>query len=378
MLNVLLNLALFTLKFIGGTLSNSVSVISDAFNNLTDAVTTLFAWFGVKISAIGAGEEHPNGHGRFDWIIALISSSAVIVVGWELLTDSIAAIKSPEKPVFGVFTVIALAVSVGVKFFMFLYNKKKSKENNSSSLKTVSLDCLSDAVSTSVVLVSLIVSTLLPVNIDGWCGILVSVFIMYNGFSALAETANRIMGKSASKEHLKEIRNFALENDHFEEIADLQIEDYGSGRFRASMTAVGKCGVTDERLLADIADLKYRIYYKYGYNVQIIAQPGSQPDETIHQYISDVLSSFDIPLQLHSLQTSDAGSYILAEPEIYVDFQYDRKKEDLEKELTEKFNQAPDGYRFIPHLRLKRTDERHGEHFGKHRHRKDNKQVSRR
>lgn len=373
MLNVILNLALFALKFIGGTFSHSVSVISDAFNNLTDAATTLFAWFGVKISAIGAGEKHPNGHGRFDWIIALISSTAVIVVGWELLTESVSTIKSLEKPIFGVFTVIALAVSIGVKSFMFLYNKKKSKENNSSSLKTVSVDCLSDAVSTSVVLISLIVSTLFPVNIDGWCGILVSIFIMYNGFSALSETSERIMGKSASKEHLAEIKNFALENSDFQEIANLQVEDYGYGRFRTSMTAIGKYGVSDERLLSDIADLKYKIYHKYGYNVQIVAQPSSKPDEILLRYLSEVLSSFAIPLQLYSLRTSNAGNYILAEPEISFDFRYDRDKEGIEKRLSEKFDRAPDGYRIIPHLILKRMDKWHYEQRAKH-HYRNNKQ----
>ena len=102
MLNVLLNLALFTVKFIGGRLSRSVSVTSDAFNNLADAVTTLFAWLGLQVAAIGAGETHPNGHGRFEWIIALLCSSSVVIIGWQLLGDSIAAIREPAAMLFNV------------------------------------------------------------------------------------------------------------------------------------------------------------------------------------------------------------------------------------------------------------------------------------
>lgn len=367
MLNVLLNLALFAVKFIGGKLSRSVSVTSDAFNNLTDAVTTLFAWIGVKVASVGAGERHPNGHGRFEWIVALLSASSIILIGWELLRDSIDAIKAPEATVFSIFTVIVLALSIGVKFFMFLYNRKKSGETDSASLKAVSVDCLSDALSTTVVLAALIVNRLFAVNIDGWCGILVSVFIMYNGFQSFGETAERIMGRSASEEHLRELKAFAMENEDFRDMEDLQIEDYGYGRFRVSMTAVGEAGVAADRLLADIADLRYRICTRYGYNAQITAAQDTGEDQELSGYINGVLADLTVPVTVCALRVSDAIGYRLAELELGIDFMNSGRKDEVEKVLTERFADAPKGYKLLTRLRLKADiDHRsRGRHFRK-------------
>lgn len=359
MLNVLLNLALFTIKFIGGRLSRSVSVMSDAFNNLTDAVTTLFSCLGLQISSIGSGETHPNGHGRFEWIIALLSSSSVIIIGWELLRSSIAAIKAPQDTLFGVFTVVVLALSIAIKFFMYLYNKQKSKEKNSASLKAVSIDCLSDAASTTVVLVSLIVNKVFSINIDGWCGILVSLFIIYNGFCSFADTSERIMGRSASKAQLEEMRRFVLENSDFKDVCDLQIEDYGYGRYRVSMTVIGKDNVEAGQLLADAGNLKYGIFHRFGYNAQVSIEKNREENETIRNYIEDVLSTMDVPLEILSLRINDAKGFQLALLELGIDAMDDWRKKELETELIEKFKSAPEGYKVLPHLRLKAGKGRH-------------------
>ena len=367
MLNVLLNLALFTVKFIGGKLSHSVSVTSDAFNNLTDAATTMFAWLGIKVASLGAGENHPNGHGRFEWIIALLASSSVILIGWELLGDSVAAIKNPEQTVFSVFTIVVLALSIGVKLFMYFYNRKKSRETDSASLKAVSVDCLSDAMSTSVVLLSLIINRLFALNVDGWCGILVAVFIMYNGFKSFGETAERIMGQSASAEEKQTLRDFAMENADFADIADLQIEDYGYGRFRVSMTAIGKEEVSAARLLADTADLKYRIFECYGYDAHITAEPAPCEDTVIRSYIDDALASLDAPLKILSLRVENAGQYRLAELELGIDFMDNRRKKEYEKTVSARFADAPEGYKVLTHLRLSgdKSHRRREKHFGK-------------
>ena len=353
MLNVLLNLALFTIKFIGGRLSNSVSVISDAFNNLTDAGTTMFAWLGLKISSVGAGETHPNGHGRFEWIVALLSASSVVVIGWELLQNSIAAIKTPQDTLFSTFTVVVLALSIAIKLFMYLYNKQKSKEKDSASLKAVSIDCLSDAASTTVVLISLIVNAVFAINIDGWCGIAVSLFILYNGFRAFVDTAERIMGQSASKQQLEQMRRFALENSDFKEVSDLQIEDYGYGRYRVSMTAIGKDNVAAGQLLADAMNLKYRVFHHFGYHAQISVEKNCGETDAIQSYIERVLSTMDVPLQILSLRVNEANDFLLVLLELSVDFMDEWKKKELETELIEKLSSAPEGYKVLPQLRLK-------------------------
>lgn len=362
MLNVLLNLALFTVKFIGGKISNSVSVISDAFNNLTDAVTTMFAWFGLKISSVGAGEQHPNGHGRFEWVIALLSASSVIVISWELLWDSISAIKNPQETVMGIFTAVVLALSVAVKFFMYLYNKKKSRDKNSASLQAVAVDCLSDAVSTAVVLVSLIINALFAINIDGWCGILVSLFIMYNAFGSFTDTLERVMGHAASKEQLAEMYEFASENADFKEIYDLQIEDYGFGRYKVSMTVVGKEDVDAETLLAGITNLKYRIFEKYGYNAQISVEKNCEESKMLGEYVENVLKTINVPLKILSMRETLAKDFRLVTLELGVDFIDDHKKEELESKLRDEFNQISGDFKFLMKVRLMPTRRGESEH----------------
>lgn len=356
MLNILLNLALFTVKFIGGKLSNSVSVTSDAFNNLTDAVTTMFAWLGLKVSSFGAGEKHPNGHGRFEWVIALLAGSSVILVGWELLRDSISAIKDPGDTIFSVFTLIVLAISIGVKFFMYLDNNKKSKENNSSALKAVSVDCLSDAASTSVVLISLLINALFHVNIDGWCGVLVSLFIMYNGFSSFFETINRIMGHSAAKEQLDEMRSFVMENGDFKDILDLQIEDYGYGRYRVSMTVIGGDNVDAQRLLSDAAQSKYQIFERYGYHAQISVEKNCSENSDIRAYVEQKLSTIDPPIQILSFRENIARDYHLILLDLGIELLGKHKMEDVEAEVLKSFSQAPEGYKILTQLRLTSRD----------------------
>lgn len=269
----------------------------------------MFAWLGVKVASIGAGERHPNGHGRFEWIIALLASSSIIVVGWELLQESVGAIRKPKAQVFSIFTIIALAISIGIKLVMFVYNRKKSEEENSASLKVVSVDRLSDAVSTFVVLLALIVNKFWALNIDGFCGIMVALLIMYNGFSSFCETAERIMGVSASMADITNLKEFAMENSDFSDIADIQIEDYGFGRFRASMIAIEKKGITAERLLSDTADLKYRIYERFGYHAQVSLESYGIEDDSIREFIECVIEYCSVPLTIQSLRINDACEY---------------------------------------------------------------------
>ncbi len=352
MRNVLLNLGLFAIKFIGGQLSHSVSVISDAFNNLADAATTMLAWLGLKVSSLGAGETHPNGHGRFEWVIALLSAVSIMLIGWELLRDSIAAIRDPQQLVFGAFTVAALVLSIAVKTYMFWDNRQKSKQNDSAALKAVSLDCLSDAVSTTVVLLSLVIHEVFHLNVDGWCGILVALFILYNGVRSFLETGERVMGRSATKEQLAQLRAFALQNADFQAIDDLQIEDYGYGRFRVSMTAVGKPEASAERLLNGAAALKYRIREKYGYHAQIVVERSLAGDPALQACIDEALAAAGAPLTLLSLRLTDAGDFKLAELALSIDMIDIRKKDAAEAALTQRFAHAPEGWRIVYDMRL--------------------------
>lgn len=230
MLTVFLNVILFLLKFIVGRLGNSVSVTADAFNNLTDAMTAGLAMIGMQIASCGGGNKHENGHGRFEWIIALLTAMSVILVGWELLKDSILTIFSPRDTNLDVFMAVVLLCSIAVKVFLWRYSIKKSRIHDSQALRAVAIDSLSDAVSTGAVLLSLLLSAAWKIDADGWCGLAVSLFIIVNGVKAFQETANRIMGTRAPKEEILQVEELAKEGGRFRETYDLRIEDYGYGR----------------------------------------------------------------------------------------------------------------------------------------------------
>lgn len=358
MLTVLLNLILFTIKFIGGKISHSVAIISDAYNNLSDAVATLFSWFGLKISAVGAGEQHPNGHGRFEWVITLISSISIILIGWELLQNSIESIKNPTVPIFSIFTLIVLIISIGVKLFMYFYNIKKSKKQNSPSLKAIAIDCLSDSISTAVVLISLVVYTIFKVNIDGWCGILVSVFIMYNGFSSCLETTQMIMGHRAPIEQINELKKLILANEHFESVWNIQLEDYGNNQYRLSAIIAGKSNIDGDILLKDMADLEYLIHDKYGFNTTLSIEKDLSSTDVVNQYIDTLLKTISIPLKKLNIRIRDGREQKFVLLTLGIDHDNFQKVNQVEKEILSSKITSPDGFVLIPEIKLMQPERR--------------------
>ncbi|MDO5517943.1 MAG: cation diffusion facilitator family transporter [Clostridium sp.] len=356
MLNVLLNIALFIFKFIGGNLSGSVSVIADAFNNLSDAGTTLATYLGVKVASVGSGEHHPNGHGRAEWVIALMSSTSVIIIGWELGRDSLESITNPEASVFSLFTVLVLLISISVKMFMYFYNMKMAKEKDSQSYKAVAVDSLSDSFSTCAVLISLILYRFTGINADGWCGLLVSVFIIYNGFSSFSETAGRIMGKAPSRDELDNMREFVLENKDYQEVYDLQIEDFGYGRHRVSLIVLGREGVSGDTLIGDVAETTAAIYEKFGYSVLISVEKPIRDEnyENIKTMVDEIVNSQTIDVKLLSMRISDAGERKMLRMEIGVPHEKFKKLEEVEKNIHEQIKNLPPEYAVIPKVRLMR------------------------
>lgn len=358
MINVLLNLILFVIKFVGGKISCSIAIISDAYNNLSDAVSTLFSWFGLKISSLGAGEHHPNGHGRFEWVITLISSISIILIGWELLRDSISAIKNPSEPVFSWFTLIVLIISIGVKLFMYLYNNAKGKKNNSPSIKAIAIDSLSDAVSTAVVLISLVVHTLFKVNIDGWCGILVSLFIMYNGFSACVETVELIMGRSAPKEKIDELKKLILANNHFVDVSNLQLEDFGNNRYRVSGVISGKPNVDGDILLKEMADLQYAMHEKYGYKTSLYIEKELPGDDMVNQYVDTLLKTIVVPLVKQKVIIVEGNNKKYLKITLGINHDDFSKMNQIEAEIDKINCTALGEYTIIPEIKLIRPGRR--------------------
>ncbi len=187
---IALNIMLFALKLLAGLLSGSIAVTADAFNNLSDAGSSLITLIGFRLSGKRADPTHPFGHGRIEYVAGLIVSMMIILMGVELLKSSVEAIVSPEEVAFSTLTVGILIVSVLVKGYMWSYNRLLSAKLESSMMKAAAADSLSDAVSTGVVLAAMLLARATGLDADGWAGLLVSLFIIISGLGAARDTVN--------------------------------------------------------------------------------------------------------------------------------------------------------------------------------------------
>ncbi len=235
---IALNILLFLGKLIAGTFAGSIAITADAFNNLSDAGSSLITLIGFRFAGKKPDPEHPFGHGRFEYISGLLVSVIIVVVGVELMTSSIGKIVNPE-PVGEnwVLSAVILGASILVKLYMFFYNRRVGKLINSSGMKATAMDCISDSVATSVVLLSLIIGAYFDIMIDGYCGVLVSLFILFAGFKSAMETLKLLLGTPPEKEFVEAVEATVLAHPIVVGIHDLIVHDYGPGRQILSLHA---------------------------------------------------------------------------------------------------------------------------------------------
>ena len=234
---ILFNILLFTGKLIAGTLTGSIGITADAFNNLSDAGSSTITLVGFRLSGTKADKEHPFGHGRFEYISGLIVSMAILLMGFELGKTSIDKIIHPEAVTFSYLAVAVLIVSILTKLYMFFYNRGIGKKIDSSAMRATAMDSFSDVAATSTVLLSMLIGKWTGLKIDGYSGLLVALFICYTGIRAAKETVSPLLGQSPTKEFVEKIQNIVLEQDGVIGVHDLVVHDYGPGRRMISLHA---------------------------------------------------------------------------------------------------------------------------------------------
>ena len=231
------NILLFFMKFIAGTLSHSIAIIADAFNNLSDAGSSLIALLGFRLANSKPDVDHPYGHGRIEYLSGLMVSVLIIFMGYELLTSSINRIIKPESTTYSPLIFGILVVSIFIKFYMFLFNKSIGRKIHSSTLVATGTDSLSDVMSTSVVLICSLTSHFFHINLEGWCGVFVGFFILYAGWLAAKETISPLLGKAPDSKLVDDIRQLVMADEAVLGIHDLMVHDYGHGRLFISLHA---------------------------------------------------------------------------------------------------------------------------------------------
>ena len=304
---ILLNILLFAGKFIAGSLAKSVAVTADAFNNLADAGSSVITMIGFRLAGQKPDKEHPFGHGRFEYISGLLVSSAIILMGVELLKTSVEKIIAPQAVEFSVLTAVILVFSVAVKIYMAVYNGSLGKKLASPALAAAARDSLSDSIATAVVLVSSAVGHFLGINIDGWCGAAVAVFVLRAGIMSVRDTLAPLLGTEPDPEFVKKINDIVLSYPEISAIHDLIIHDYGPGRQIISLHAeMPTESGSDIFKLHDIVDnAERRLRQELGCDATIHLDPVAAEDEQtqmLHERMEAALFEINSGLTMHDFR----------------------------------------------------------------------------
>ena len=234
---IIINVILFGIKLSIGMLAASIAIMADAFNNLSDAASSLVTILGFKLSSMPADREHPFGHGRIEYLSALIVAFMVMLVGLQFIKSSFERIINPTEITFELIPFVLLFVSIFLKLWLSSFNKFMGEKINSSALKASSTDALGDVFTSSCVAISFLASKFTTIPIDGYIGIAVAAFIVYSGFTLVKDTINPLLGEAPDPELVKAIQEMVVSYDHILGFHDLIIHNYGPGKCMASIHA---------------------------------------------------------------------------------------------------------------------------------------------
>ena len=302
---IVLNLLLFLGKFIAGLVTGAISVTADAFNNLSDAASSVVTLVGFRLAGQKADADHPFGHGRMEYLAGLAVSLLILLVGVELGKSSIEKILSPEVVDFSWLSVVILLVSVAVKLWMSRFNRVLGRRIDSAAMAATATDSLSDAVATSAVLAGLLIGHFTSLPVDGWFGLLVAVFILKAGFGAVKDTLDPLLGKPPEHSLVEDIERVILSHPQIVGVHDMIIHDYGPGRRMMSVHAEVPAD-SDMLEVHDIIDhVERELGDRFHMEAVIHMDPIAQNDPvTVHlrEQVAELVRRVDPAITIHDFR----------------------------------------------------------------------------
>ena len=341
LVGIVCNLLLFGGKLAVGLVLHSVSVMADAFNNLSDAASSVIGFIGVKMAEKPADEEHPFGHGRIEYIAALIVSFLVIEVGFTFFKTAIAKIRTPEELSFNLISMGILLASVAVKLWLSFFNKKLGKRINSTVMQATATDALGDVVTTLATMGSILFFYFTKINIDGYVGLAVSLLVMWAGVGIAKDTLEPLIGQSVDPKLYREISEFVESYDGILGSHDLIVHNYGPTKSLASIHAEVPNNVDIETSHEIIDRIERDAAKKLGIFLVIHMDPVETADAQVAEVkaeVQEVLHQMDERLSLHDFRMVDGEKWINLIFDVVVPFSYgenDRPKlrEAIEEEV---------------------------------------------
>lgn len=309
---IVCNVVLCVGKYLAGVLSGSMSVMADAVNNLSDASSGVIGLIGFKLAERSADNEHPYGHGRYEYLAGFMVAALILVIGAQLLRDSIMKIIAPSAVEFGIVTAVVLAASIIVKLLMMLFYRKVGRRISSETLEATAADSRNDVISTGAVLAALIISRFCDVNLDGIMGAAVAVFIIYSGVGLVREAMDPLLGKAPSVELVDKIHDTILSYDGVLGTHDLMIHDYGPGRQFASVHVEMSADMPFVEC-HEIIDKIERDFLANGMNMLVHPDPiitGSSETARINAELKRIVGEIDDRITVHDVRVTDCADKI--------------------------------------------------------------------
>ena len=300
-----LNILLFAGKLVAGTLSGSIAITADAFNNLSDAGSSVVTLLGFRLAGKKPDAGHPFGHGRLEYVSGLVVAGLILLMGAELAKSSVDKILHPEAVTFSWLAAGILLASIGVKLYMYLYNRAVGKKIKSAAMSATAADSLSDTAATSAVLLAMVIGKLTNVQLDGWVGLVVALFILWSAVQAARDTISPLLGQAPDPMLVKEIESLVMAHDTVVGIHDLVVHDYGPGRCIISLHAEVPA---DEQVLElhDVIDnIEEELAQKLHCEAVIHMDPVVVGDPTVtalHQQVAALVKTIDPRITIHDFR----------------------------------------------------------------------------
>ena len=345
------NVILFLTKLIVGLVLNSVSVMADAFNNLSDAGSSVISFVGVRMAGKPADKDHPFGHGRIEYIAALIVSFLVLEVGFTFLKDSVGKILHPEQLKFLPVSVLILCLSIAVKLWLGLFNKKLGERIDSQVMKAVFADSMGDVITTSATIFSSLFFAATGINIDGFVGLGVALVVMWAGFGIAKDTLNTLIGEPVSPEVYEKIKKFVEGYDGIEGVHDLIVHNYGPGRSMASIHAEVPNDQEIEKSHEIIDRVERDAAKELGMMLVIHMDPVEMKDEKvirIRKKTEHLLKELDPACSIHDFRVVWGAERINLIFDMVIPIEYDEKRRnDLPLQLMERLKGVDSRYESV-------------------------------
>ena len=345
------NILLFVAKWLIGYLLHSISVMADAFNNLSDAGSSIISLIGVKMAGKPADKEHPFGHGRIEYIAALIVAFLVMEVGFTFFKSAIAKVREPEELHFQAVSMLILFLSVAVKLWMGVFNKNLGKRINSQVMMATAADSMGDVITTGATIASVLFFYFTGINIDGYVGLGVSLVVMWAGIGIAKDTLEPLIGQAVDPKVYLQITNFVEKYDGVVGSHDLIVHNYGPAKSMASIHAEVPNNVDIEESHAVIDRIEREAMEKMGIFLVIHMDPVETEDKkvlAIKKDAEEIIKEMDKRVSIHDFRVVGGRGHKNLIFDMVIPYEYDKEKQnDLREEFARRLREKNDRYHAV-------------------------------